>query len=149
MNPFETLQIDPIRYDLSEETLLHHYHTLMRTFHPDKFLTKAEQEHALIMCGAINTAYEQLKDPVERAAIILKILYGTDISTLTLSSDLLEACLACYDSLSQEVPYQRFLEAQNIFIQTPHQKEKEDAFLIMKYLQKLLIGISNEVQTSS
>lgn len=138
MNPFETLQIHPIRYDLSEDTLLHHYHALMQRLHPDKFHTKAEQEHALMLCGAINTAYEQLKDPVERAAIILKVLYDTDVGTLTLSPDLLEVCLEYYESPSQEAPYQRFLEEQKRFSHTSYQNEKEESFLIMKYLQRFL-----------
>ncbi len=56
------------------------YFALQRQLHPDRFVTKSARERAISQSQAtsLNEAYETLKDPLERAAYLLKRM-GVDI----------------------------------------------------------------------
>ena len=56
------------------------YFALQRQLHPDRFVTKSARERAISQSQAtsLNAAYETLKDPLERAAYLLKRM-GIDI----------------------------------------------------------------------
>ena len=56
------------------------YFALQRQLHPDRFVTKSARERAISQSQAtsLNAAYETLKDPLERAAYLLKRM-GVDI----------------------------------------------------------------------
>ncbi|ASK26700.1 Fe-S protein assembly co-chaperone HscB [Neisseria chenwenguii] len=72
-SPFALLQL-PESFDLDAETLERNYRALAARFHPDKFAAASsfEQKQAVMMASAVNEAYRALKNPIDRAATLLK-----------------------------------------------------------------------------
>lgn len=63
------------RYALDHKALKQNYRQLLVQFHPDRFADASAQERRLAvqLTGYINTAYDTLNSPVERARYLLKL----------------------------------------------------------------------------
>ena len=72
---FTLFQLDPA-FDIDAENLEQTYRALAARFHPDKFASASafEQKQAVMMSSTINDAYRTLKNPIDRAAYLLKTL---------------------------------------------------------------------------
>ncbi len=72
---FTLFQLEPA-FDIDAENLEQTYRTLAARFHPDKFASASafEQKQAVMMSSTINDAYRTLKNPIDRAAYLLKTL---------------------------------------------------------------------------
>lgn len=70
----------PAAFPLDAAELDRRYFALQRQLHPDRFVTKSPRERAISQSQAtsLNAAYETLKDPLDRAAYLLKRM-GVDI----------------------------------------------------------------------
>ncbi len=79
-NFFELFEL-PISYDVDLNKIQHHYMSLQKQVHPDKFANASDQEKRLSMqqTSWINEAQATLKNPVSRAIYLLK-LKGIDIN---------------------------------------------------------------------
>ena len=78
---FTLFQLEPA-FDIDAENLEQTYRALAARFHPDKFASASafEQKQAVMMSSTINDAYRTLKNPIDRAAYLLKTL-GIDADT--------------------------------------------------------------------
>lgn len=76
---FSRLGIAPT-FDVDLNELETNYFQFQRKLHPDRFASKSAKERALSQSQAttLNEAYETLKDPLKRAAYLLKLL-GRDV----------------------------------------------------------------------
>ncbi len=76
---FVRLGLPPV-FALDAADLDRRYFALQRQLHPDRFVTKSAHERALSQSQAtsLNEAYRTLKDPLERAAYMLRRM-GMDI----------------------------------------------------------------------
>jgi len=65
----------PAGFDLDPAALDRQYFGLQRRLHPDRFATRSARERALSQqqATAMNEAYETLKDPLKRAAYLLRL----------------------------------------------------------------------------
>lgn len=65
----------PAGFDLDQAELDRHYFGFQRRLHPDRFATRSPRERALsqAQATALNEAYETLKDPLRRAAYMLRL----------------------------------------------------------------------------
>jgi len=65
----------PQSYDIDLELLEKQYFGFQRRLHPDRFATRTPKERALSQrqATALNEAYNTLKDPLARAAYLLKL----------------------------------------------------------------------------
>ena len=72
---FTLFQLEP-SFDIDAENLEQTYRALAARFHPDKFASASafEQKQAVMMSSTINDAYRTLKNPIDRAAYLLKTL---------------------------------------------------------------------------
>jgi molecular chaperone HscB len=63
-------------FEIDQEALERQYFGFQRRLHPDRFASKSGKEKALSQsqATALNEAYETLKDPLKRAAYLLKLL---------------------------------------------------------------------------
>ena len=70
---FTLFQLEPA-FDIDAESLEQTYRALAARFHPDKFASASafEQKQAVMMSSTINDAYRTLKNPIDRAAYLLK-----------------------------------------------------------------------------
>ncbi len=71
--PFQIFNLPP-QFDLDPAALEQTYRQLAARFHPDKTATASafEQKQAVMMAAAVNEAYRQLSQPLERAALLLQ-----------------------------------------------------------------------------
>lgn len=71
---FTLFQLEPA-FDIDAENLEQTYRALAARFHPDKFASASafEQTQAVMMSSTINDAYRTLKNPIDRAAYLLKM----------------------------------------------------------------------------
>ncbi|WP_444902105.1 Fe-S protein assembly co-chaperone HscB [Microbulbifer sp. SSSA007] len=71
---FEIFGLEPT-FELDRNALAARYRELQREFHPDKYASKSEREQllAIQMAAQINEAHTVLRDPVQRAAYLLKL----------------------------------------------------------------------------
>ena len=62
-------------FDLEPDLLQKQYFGFQRRLHPDRFATRTPKERALSQqqATALNEAYEVLKDPMRRAAYLLRL----------------------------------------------------------------------------
>ena len=72
---FTLFQLEPA-FDIDAESLEQTYRVLVARFHPDKFASASafEQKQAVMMSSTINDAYRTLRNPIDRAAYLLKTL---------------------------------------------------------------------------
>ena len=72
---FTLFRIEPA-FDIDAENLEQTYRALAARFHPDKFASASafEQKQAVMMSSTINDAYRTLRNPIDRAAYLLKTL---------------------------------------------------------------------------
>lgn len=72
---FTLFQLEPA-FDIDAESLEQTYRALAARFHPDKFASSSafEQKQAVMMSSTINDAYRTLRNPIDRAAYLLKTL---------------------------------------------------------------------------
>ncbi|WP_127203246.1 Fe-S protein assembly co-chaperone HscB [Neisseria meningitidis] len=72
---FTLFQLEPA-FDIGAENLEQTYRSLAARFHPDKFASASafEQKQAVMMSSTINDAYRTLRNPIDRAAYLLKTL---------------------------------------------------------------------------
>ena len=72
---FTLFQLQPA-FDIDAENLEQTYRALAARFHPDKFASASafEQKQAVMMSSTINDAYRTLRNPIDRAAYLLKTL---------------------------------------------------------------------------
>ncbi|HFC8413970.1 TPA: Fe-S protein assembly co-chaperone HscB [Neisseria meningitidis] len=72
---FTLFQLEPA-FDIDTQNLEQIYRALAARFHPDKFASASafEQKQAVMMSSTINDAYRTLKNPIDRAAYLLKTL---------------------------------------------------------------------------
>ena len=70
---FNLFQLEP-SFNIDTEALEQTYRALAAQFHPDKFASASafEQKQAVMMSSTINDAYRTLKNPIDRAAYLLK-----------------------------------------------------------------------------
>ncbi|HFC8465302.1 TPA: Fe-S protein assembly co-chaperone HscB [Neisseria subflava] len=70
---FNLFQLEP-SFNIDTEALEQTYRALAARFHPDKFASASafEQKQAVMMSSTINDAYRTLKNPIDRAAYLLK-----------------------------------------------------------------------------
>ncbi|WP_150537774.1 Fe-S protein assembly co-chaperone HscB [Neisseria flavescens] len=70
---FNLFQLEP-SFNIDIEALEQTYRALAARFHPDKFASASafEQKQAVMMSSTINDAYRTLKNPIDRAAYLLK-----------------------------------------------------------------------------
>ncbi len=68
----------PHRFDIDDDILERRYIGFQRHLHPDRFVGKSAKERALAEAQAVslNQAYETLKDPLRRAAYLLRLKGG-------------------------------------------------------------------------
>ena len=86
-NHFEIFGL-PVSYEVDRPALARRYRELQQEFHPDRFAAKSEREQMLSMqyAAQINEANNTLKDPVARAAYLLK-LAGVEINPEQTTAD--------------------------------------------------------------
>ena len=74
MSQYFTLFRIESAFDIDTENLEQTYRALAARFHPDKFASAStfEQKQAVMMSSTINDAYRTLKNPIDRAAYLLK-----------------------------------------------------------------------------
>jgi molecular chaperone HscB len=62
-------------FEINPALLQKHYFGFQQRLHPDRFATRSAKEKALSQqqAGSVNEAYETLKDPVRRAAYLLRL----------------------------------------------------------------------------
>ena len=72
---FTLFQLEPA-FDIDAENLEQTYRAVAARFHPDKFASASafEQKQAVMMSSTINDAYRTLRNPIDRAAYLLKTL---------------------------------------------------------------------------
>lgn len=77
--PFALLGIEPT-FNIDVKKMEFHYFCLQRELHPDRFVNKTpyEAKGAKMMSAWVNNAYSKLKDPILRAAALLRII-GADV----------------------------------------------------------------------
>lgn len=103
--PFALLGIEPT-FDIDVKKMEFHYFCLQRELHPDRFVNKTpyEAKGAKMMSAWINNAYSKLKDPILRAASLLRIV-GASVPGEKESSvqdlDLLDEVMEWREELSQ------------------------------------------------
>ena len=70
---FTLFQLEP-QFDIDTDSLEQNYRTLAARFHPDRFASASafEQKQAVMMSSTINEAYRTLKNPIDRAAYLLR-----------------------------------------------------------------------------
>lgn len=70
---FTLFQLEP-QFDIDTDSLEQSYRTLAARFHPDRFASASafEQKQAVMMSSTINEAYRTLKNPIDRAAYLLR-----------------------------------------------------------------------------
>jgi molecular chaperone HscB len=80
LDHFRRLGIEPA-FDVDLDVIEKRYLGFQRAIHPDRFATKPPRERAFAegQAVALNEAYETLKDPLRRAAYLLR-LKGVDAS---------------------------------------------------------------------
>ncbi|HIF89159.1 MAG TPA: Fe-S protein assembly co-chaperone HscB [Candidatus Thioglobus sp.] len=73
-NYFELFDLEAT-FAIDDQALSHAYQTQVSKFHPDKFASKgsSEQLQALQNTSLINSAYDALKSPLERASYLLTL----------------------------------------------------------------------------
>jgi molecular chaperone HscB len=73
-NYFELFDLEAT-FAIDDQALSHAYQTQVSKFHPDKFASKgsSEQLQALQNTSLINSAYDALKSPLERATYLLTL----------------------------------------------------------------------------
>lgn len=73
--PFALLGLEPA-FDIDVKKMEFHYFCLQRELHPDRFINKTpyEAQGARMMSAWINNAYSKLKDPILRAAALLRVV---------------------------------------------------------------------------
>ncbi|WP_250459891.1 Fe-S protein assembly co-chaperone HscB [Microbulbifer litoralis] len=84
---FEIFGLKP-GFEVDRRALAERYRELQREFHPDKYASKSDREQLLAMqyAAQINEAHTTLRDPVQRAAYLLK-LAGVEVSPEQTTSD--------------------------------------------------------------
>jgi molecular chaperone HscB len=80
-NYFELFGL-PVGFIVDGDALAARYRELQRVIHPDRYANASDQERRLSMQGAslVNEAYATLKEPIARAAYLLR-LHGIDPDT--------------------------------------------------------------------
>jgi len=73
-NYFELLGF-PMSFEINQDKLKENFRQLQRVVHPDRHANKTDQEKrlAMQMAGHLNTAFETLTSPVNRAAYLLSL----------------------------------------------------------------------------
>ena len=68
----------PRLLNIDLETLQENFYDLSRTFHPDFYSDKDEQEQTISLGNSalLNTAYRTLKDPIQRAEYLIRLEAG-------------------------------------------------------------------------
>ncbi len=68
----------PRRLNIDGKNLEETYYELSRTFHPDFYSTKDDNEQAISLGNSalLNTAYRTLKDPIQRAEYLVRLEAG-------------------------------------------------------------------------
>ncbi len=68
----------PRLLDIDQEKLQENFYDLSRTFHPDFYSAKDEQEQTISLGNSalLNTAYRTLKDPIQRAEYLIRLEAG-------------------------------------------------------------------------
>ena len=74
-NPFGILKQQP-RYKIDIDALTSAYLEVQNSCHPDRFINqpKEVQLEAQNKSAAVNAAYQELKDPVKRAAAVMRLM---------------------------------------------------------------------------
>jgi molecular chaperone HscB len=94
----------PRQYDLDPEKLRRNFLALNRRIHPDFFSTEEDdvQNASMRIAAQINTAYETLRDPVQRAEYVLHICGGPASSEdKSVPTELLGAVMALRDQIDE------------------------------------------------
>lgn len=78
-NLFELLKI-PMRFDVDAKALHRAFVAQSAANHPDRFIDLLDQADAADRSAAINKAYMVLKDPFQRAGLMIELLADTPIA---------------------------------------------------------------------
>lgn len=86
-NYFDMFGLKPA-FAVDRAALAQRYRELQREFHPDKYAARSDREQMLAMqyAARINEAHNTLRDPVARAAYLLK-LAGVEVSPEQTTAD--------------------------------------------------------------
>jgi molecular chaperone HscB len=148
------------RFDLAEEELHQRYVRLQQQLHPDRFVNRSapEKTYALEHSAALNEAYDVLKNPYQRALLLLT-LKGQDMSgetTATIADPaLLEEILDLREQLAEAAEpeqmstlqreihslYQHTLDTLTQAFSTQRYDEAKSLTRRLHYLQKMLEDI--------
>eukprot|EP01031_Cornospumella_fuschlensis_P032126 gene32126-38860_t len=80
-NLFDIFQL-PRTFDIDLIQLESAYKSLQKTLHPDKFATKSpsEKDKSTVTSSTINSAFETLRSPVQRAEYMVWLAFGKTMS---------------------------------------------------------------------
>lgn len=147
-NPFEVFNLPP-RFAIDQRALDHAYFEMQRNHHPDQ--TKDDGEYS----SMLNSAYQTLKNPVKRAAVLLDIVglpipgqEGDSISAgvvLLEIFDFQEAIMACESAdearrIKSELE-EMYVEEQHTFSELFDQGSLDDlpeSYIKLCYVDKLM-----------
>lgn len=71
-DPFKILQINP-SFDIDINQLNNNFHLLQKKFHPDNWVNHEFLPLIVMASAHINTCYTKLKDPLQRALLLLDL----------------------------------------------------------------------------
>jgi molecular chaperone HscB len=99
---FTYLGLGTPRFDLDLEQLTQAYHSLQRTYHPDRYRQSSDEirQHSLMHSMHIAEAYKALKNPLSRAEYLL-LLQQHNAQKAQPSHALLETIFAQREALEQ------------------------------------------------
>lgn len=94
----------PVQMNLCLKTLEAHYLACASQVHPDRFTQPFEKQIATQKAADLNTAYQTLKDPITRAAEILRahdIVVPGEKNHTILDADILEETMHWQEAIAQ------------------------------------------------
>ncbi|USO02468.1 MAG: DnaJ domain-containing protein [Alphaproteobacteria bacterium] len=146
-NPFELLRL-PLEFDIPDELLQRNYHKLMKTVHPDLYHTQTEKDFMTAKAMLINQAFQKLRDPIQRASILLETLH-IDVDATASQPDLefLEEIIQLQEIRDSQLIQRTFDKAQTNFARAFLEKNLsllKKSFSTMKYLSK---SVSKPIKT--
>ena len=148
-NYFELFALVP-QFDLDTQALESAYQTSISQYHPDRFADKSEAEQlsAVQNTSLINTAFNTLKAPLERARYLLELqgVNAFDETDTRMDMDFLLAQIELRESLETIKANQDEL-ALDDFIETVSGKIKDNiAHISQGFQAKDLDGVRNLVR---
>ncbi len=123
-DPFVIYGLEP-SFDVDMAALEHKYFALQMQFHPDKFVTKSEQEklHASQISMNINDAYQLLSDPIRRADYLL---VQQDFSSIQQESNVQISPILLMEQMEQREKLEQANDMQGLMVLYKENKAATD-----------------------